>query len=102
MTSAPARALSPARPVLLGASVALVTGLAFPAPLSAATSPLDAHAGRTDDTAIAAPDPTADDRDAFVQAPPFDSDRWTIDAREHRIEEHLGRTALVLKGGIVF
>jgi hypothetical protein len=30
---------------------------------------------------------------------PFDSGRWTIQATEHRIEEHLGRESLFLKGG---
>ena len=29
---------------------------------------------------------------------PFDSDRWTFDGGEHRLEEHLGRTALFLEG----
>jgi len=30
----------------------------------------------------------------------FDSPRWQIDAKESRIEEHLGRTALFLDGGM--
>ncbi len=29
----------------------------------------------------------------------FDSDRWTFDAAEHRVTEHLGRPSLYLKGG---
>ncbi len=31
---------------------------------------------------------------------PFDSPRWEFSAQEHRIEEHLGRQSLHLKGGI--
>jgi hypothetical protein len=31
---------------------------------------------------------------------PFDSERWTIEATEHRVEDHLGRPSLFLKGGV--
>jgi hypothetical protein len=31
---------------------------------------------------------------------PFDSGRWTFAAREHRVEEHLGRPSLRLQGGV--
>ena len=31
---------------------------------------------------------------------PFDSPRWKIEAAEHRVEEHLGKQALRLKGGL--
>lgn len=31
---------------------------------------------------------------------PFDSERWTITAQEHRIELYQGKTALYLKGGL--
>ena len=34
------------------------------------------------------------------QPVPFDSDRWRWHAAEHRVEEHLGRKSLYLKGGI--
>jgi hypothetical protein len=33
---------------------------------------------------------------------PFDSNRWKTEAREHRVEEHLGRTSLYLKGGVAW
>ncbi len=33
---------------------------------------------------------------------PFDSDRWVIDAAEHRVTEHLGRPSLYLKGGVAW
>ncbi len=33
---------------------------------------------------------------------PFDSERWKIDAREHRVTEHLGRPSLYLKGGVAW
>ncbi len=36
------------------------------------------------------------------QTVPFDSDRWTIDAREHRLVEHLGRPSLYMKGGVTW
>ncbi|MEW6206871.1 MAG: hypothetical protein AB1631_00785 [Acidobacteriota bacterium] len=38
--------------------------------------------------------------DARSQAVPFDSNRWEIRARESRVEEHLGRKSLYLKGGL--
>mgnify|MGYP000152098867 CR=1 FL=1 len=31
---------------------------------------------------------------------PFDSARWKIEAAEHRVEEHLGKESLLLKGGL--
>ena len=31
---------------------------------------------------------------------PFDSPRWQIEAEENRIEEHEGKTSLVLRGGL--
>src|ERR1051325_6378647 len=34
------------------------------------------------------------------QPVPFDSDRWRWHAAEHRVEDHLGRKSLYLKGGI--
>lgn len=34
-----------------------------------------------------------------AQVIPFDSDRWEIQAREHKVIEHLGRKTLSLKGG---
>jgi hypothetical protein len=34
-----------------------------------------------------------------VREVPFEPDRWTIDAAEHRFEEHLGRPALYLREG---
>ncbi|HMY70668.1 MAG TPA: hypothetical protein PLQ88_02455 [Blastocatellia bacterium] len=36
---------------------------------------------------------------ATAQIVPFDSDRWEIQAKEHKIIEHLGRKTLYLKGG---
>ena len=36
---------------------------------------------------------------AWAETVPFDSDRWTIDAREQRLEEHLGQPSLYMKGG---
>ena len=33
------------------------------------------------------------------QIVPFDSDRWTIEARQHELTEHLGRPSLFLKAG---
>ncbi len=38
--------------------------------------------------------------DARSQTVPFDSERWEIRARESRIEDHLGRPSLYLKGGL--
>ncbi len=38
----------------------------------------------------------------YADSVPFDSDRWTIDAREHRVTEHLGRPSLYLKGGVAW
>ena len=35
-----------------------------------------------------------------AQTVPFDSGRWHWNAAEHRVEEHLGRKSLYLKGGI--
>jgi hypothetical protein len=35
-----------------------------------------------------------------LQSVPFDSGRWTWSARESRVEDHLGRKSLCLKGGI--
>ncbi|MCI0486648.1 MAG: hypothetical protein L0229_08610 [Blastocatellia bacterium] len=37
---------------------------------------------------------------AHAQSISFDSTRWEIDARESRVMDHLGRKALLLKGGI--
>jgi hypothetical protein len=37
---------------------------------------------------------------ATAQAAPFDAEGWQYHAVEHRVEEHLGRTSLYLKGGI--
>jgi hypothetical protein len=39
---------------------------------------------------------------AFSQTIPFDSDRWEIDAQESRIEKHLGKKSLYIKGGIAW
>ncbi len=36
------------------------------------------------------------------QTVPFDSDRWVIDAAEHRVTEHLGRSSLYMKGGVAW
>jgi hypothetical protein len=37
---------------------------------------------------------------ARAQTIPFDANRWEFDAKESRIEEHLGRQSLRLKGGL--
>ena len=39
---------------------------------------------------------------AYAQAIPFDSDRWEIDAQESRIEEHLGKKSLFIRGGLAW
>jgi hypothetical protein len=36
---------------------------------------------------------------AAAESVPFDSDRWTIQAEESRVEEHLGQRSLFLRGG---
>lgn len=36
----------------------------------------------------------------LAETVPIDPARWSIEAREHRIEEHLGRNSLFLKGGV--
>lgn len=39
---------------------------------------------------------------SFAQAVPFDLSRWEINAAESRVEEHLGRQSLRLKGGVAW
>lgn len=39
---------------------------------------------------------------ALADAVPFSSPRWTIQAEESRVEEHLGRESLFLRGGVAW
>ena len=40
--------------------------------------------------------------ESHCETVPFDSDRWVIEAAEHRLEDHLGRPSLYLKGGLAW
>ncbi len=39
---------------------------------------------------------------AEADSVPFDSERWTIQANEHKVEEHLGQPSLLLRSGIAW
>jgi hypothetical protein len=52
-------------------------------------------------TPLAAPAPASSNTAAHTaDAVPFDSARWNFDAAEHRVEQHLGRTSLILQDGV--